>query len=105
MIIKIEPRSLKGKSANSLLADFMERLSALLKKGEDPTLIIHVPGPKGEKATFEFRAMSVPGEFERATINVTQVCEEPGSCFACGQASAHLFGFPPQCPSCYGDNG
>ena len=26
-------------------------------------------------------------------------------CFACGSRHHHLIGFPPQCPSCYKDNG
>lgn len=27
------------------------------------------------------------------------------TCFACGAPHHHLIGFPPQCPSCYNDNG
>lgn len=29
----------------------------------------------------------------------------PGQCFVCGSRHHHLIGLPPQCPSCYGDNG
>lgn len=105
MHLEIDPRKLRGKTANGLLAEFMEQLSSLLKKNEDPTLTINVPGPKGEKATFEFRAMSVPGQFVRTSIKIKGPTENLAPCFACGSMSAHLLGFPPQCPSCYGDNG
>ena len=105
MTLEINARSLRGKPASLLLAEFLELISAELKNGNDPSILLSMKSKKGEEIICEFRANSVPGEFQRVALKASFDDQGAAACFACGQQHRHLIGFPPQCPSCYGDNG
>lgn len=67
---KLIPRDLKGKTACGLLADWFDELSAKMKKGEDPSVRMAFTGEHGRECVVEFRALSVPGEFERVSFKL-----------------------------------
>lgn len=70
---KLTAKMLKGRTANSLLADWFEGLSAKLKRGEDPSLRMAFSGDDGRECIVEFRVLSVPGEFERVSFKLEGV--------------------------------
>lgn len=66
----LSPKSLKGLSANGLLANWFDELSQCLKRGDDPSLRFTVKGDDGRDCVIEFRALKVPGEFERVSYKL-----------------------------------
>lgn len=61
---------LRGRTANSVLADWFEQLSAKMKEGEDPSIQMAFSGDEGRECIVEFRVLSVPGKYERSSFKV-----------------------------------